>query len=695
LNHYYLIHVLVLAGLCLAAFWAYRYAVIAIPRSDQSLMVAERHYAGSDLRFIWNSLVFNRMRHGIHPEGIFTWRPGFFLFSALRTVFLSNHPALTGAIFILVHGLIAFAIYLFVAARFGRKTGLLLAVFFLFQFPGLEMVYWRHISPYLVCLFFVLIAMNLLGQEEIPGQEAFARRTRFGVVLALFCATLFHEIAIVSTVFLAGVILACLLSNVLFFRNRFPQGRSWGRGWLEVCAGVILLSVAANSRECLHALSTFGHRYGAAGQPAVFFENCVMIGGYFFTAFFLPWKVALRYDPDWERFLWDFEGVSKGTVVCGGLVILAAIAAVILIGVLHFLRGKERRAVPEIFCGLLYGTLILALAYARGLNYLASATYYYYYSNVLTLLCLVLIARAASSGLPAISGKKAAGKVMAVLMCLFCLAQIFYGERRLDALLAPRFREDKKAADLSEALIRAIRRHPDSCIGGSTVQSLWELAPVHTLTEYFCSPQDRKNRLYVTRDDGGRYWFSRLLWTEPVEELWHGELYGAELSMGKAVSERVYFNFAGILPLKGAAGPPFLFRAKFKRGSMGGLVIGLHDQSNYIGVLVLNRFAIASVLAAGMITNPLAVGYLLDPDLIEHDYVFSLRKIEGRYYAFLDDNIQLSFDNVAEIMPVIMDAGFGIYGNPEVGNNYFSDVLFVPENESNPKPAFERVSPVT
>jgi hypothetical protein len=694
LNRFYLIHALVLAGLCLAAFWAYRYAVIAIPRSDQSLMVAERHYAGSDFRFVWNSLVFNRMRHGIHPEGIFTWRPGFFLLSALRTVFLSNHPALTGGIFILVHGLIAFAIYLFIAARFGRKTGLLLAVFFLFQFPGLEMVYWRHISPYLLCLLFVLMALNLLGQNETGGQETFERKTRFGVVFALFCATLFHEIAIVSTVLLAGLILLGLFLNAFVFRGAFPQGRFWGKRWLGVCAAVLLLSGLANFRECFHALSTFGHRYGSAGHPAIFLDNSVMIGGYFFTAFFLPWKVRLRYDSDWERFLWDFEGVSKGTVVCGGLVILALIAVVILIGVRHFCRGKGRRAVPEIFCGLLYGTLILALAYARGLNYLTSATYYYYYSNALTLLCLVLVARAFLPGLPAIFRKKAMGKAMAVLLCVFCFAQIFYGQGRLDALLAPRFQEDKKAADLSEALIRTIRRHPDSCIGGSAVQSFWELVPVHTVTPYICQPQGAQKPLYVTYDEGGQYWFSRLVWTEPVEELWHGELYGGELSMAKAASDRVYFNFAGILPLKGATSPPFLFRAKFKRGSMGGLVIGLRDQANYVGLIVLNRFAIASPVAAGLITNPLAVGYLLDPDLIEHDYVFSLRKIEGRYYAFLDENLQLAFDNVSEIMPVMVDAGFGIYGNPEVGKNYFSDVLFVPESQSNPKPSFERVAPI-
>ena len=341
-----------IATLVAIVFWSYRYGLLDYPRRDQIEFEAERAEFVDTGSWLWHALSYNRTRRN-NPGDRLLFRPGTHLVLAIEAVPRSGTRRLSGLLSVETHLIVAVLLYLLLRSFAPKGFPLTVAALFAAQFAGLEMVLWRHISPYMLSAAFALAAFFFLERPVLAG-------------LFFFTAMLFHESAAVSL---------AIVAILLLFSRRRQLAMSIGVSlaaylaldavdWL-VRSPAAVTGPADNPMRWLDAVLVFIRYFGSATQAVL-----------------CPFSVRL----EWIRpkvFIWDLGSENVFSLVCW-FVLGTAVCVATLRRALPRAR-REGDAADVLVLWAVCGALSVAAMVSAGrgalrsLDYLSLATYYYWF----------------------------------------------------------------------------------------------------------------------------------------------------------------------------------------------------------------------------------------------------------------------------------------------------------------------------
>lgn len=381
-------HYLVFFFLVLFCFVIYWPGLIALPRSDHSLILDERQFYDNDIDFFINLLSFSRTRH-IAPGDVFLFRPGTTGVLAVLDIYLRPNLYLLGALSILWHAIAVFSAYLiFQRLKVGALATYSLLAILLVQYPGMDMILWRHVSPYIFALVFFSLGLFVLLRTEHRGLKL---KDSILVSSMFFFSMLFHELLVLALPF-------------AFLLTVFTPLRKWlGLGHRSI----ILLMPSV----CYMVVNVADYYlYGAldvVGPADIRFElklvDFISVFGIFFYQFLFPFLVEIEHLR--SRTIWPLNNTfGAGFLFPGlGLMLLTLFGAIVLglRNALNHRSGEFSTLQNELRCFLivivlsvlvsLFGGLLVGRIALRGMAYLVNSTYNFYFFNFLFVLMTGLI----------------------------------------------------------------------------------------------------------------------------------------------------------------------------------------------------------------------------------------------------------------------------------------------------------------
>lgn len=290
---------LVLLSFLFLSLWVYRGGIVALPRGDHLAFIRERVLRASDSIFFWDSLSYNRARF-LYVGDYYLFHPGTHVLLAVIDIFLRHHLYVIGILSILWHSLTSFSLYLVLSKWLGRFAALIVTSLFLIQYSGMEMILWRHISPYMFSLFF--FGLGLFG---ISLSERFRRAKTLFVLIGFFffLSSLFHAT-------IAFMLIPC---SLLFMLSKSPRPPLSKPVLVSLCLIPAFLYLAIDLADLLFYQPP-GFWGPADVKPTLLtlpeiFRYSAFFAGLLFTAFALPQLVAITPIYVWERYQWDFTSI--------------------------------------------------------------------------------------------------------------------------------------------------------------------------------------------------------------------------------------------------------------------------------------------------------------------------------------------------------------------------------------------------
>ena len=148
---------------CAIAFIVYWPAIVNFPKLDALTTMTERFFFRTTYDYFIYMLNFNRMVYG--------WKQGFgdfYLFRPFHMLMLfvadcfRGRLYLIGSFSIIYLAISSFALFLIVDFFLDALFAALLVLLYLLNAAGVEMVFWRHISPYMLGLAFYAFGVRVL-----------------------------------------------------------------------------------------------------------------------------------------------------------------------------------------------------------------------------------------------------------------------------------------------------------------------------------------------------------------------------------------------------------------------------------------------------------------------------------------------------------------------------------------------------
>lgn len=624
-----------------------------IPRRDEIYFLRERMLTHSPQEWIWHCLSFNRTRHSGHGD-YYLFRPGLFGTHALLDVVFGYNVYVVGVSSLLMLLTCSFATYLALAKLVPRSLALLLAGLFCVQYAGIELVLWRHISPYLIALACLALAIRLACRlPELPARPGIRCPTALGIAACLFIGAMFHEMAAATGLLAAGWIGAVIFGERWLER---PAERDASRGALwTVAMGALTGSVAYLGVDLadywLHQTpGVLGPTDQFPARAAIIervFSSLAWIGSAVYGLAF-PFGVKLRQD--WSMgglYGWIFNPASRLLALLGLLVVFGAFA-----GIAYITTRRGRQGEPRVRQIQLAGILLLSYAVTlflsigigrivlRDVTYIQNATYYFGFTGWLVCAALgVVLAIARQHGRP---GTEAALWHRASLVIGLIVAMNFFQtfrlnlrERGLRYEFAAQHRSINRALIHSGLHLAGLKPGSELKFGDVPTQTMLSRGPhaAGSMPAYLCHEDERiclaellqlpstQKRQRVELDLAGTRFKERDGWYfAPVSgnQFRHGEafLIGKTESAAGTVSVRV-------------------------RGLWhGGLVVAHIDSKNFVLLGLDFGWAFAVEMIDGSISQHLGGTTLLQP--LPEEYTLRTVMLEDRLCLMADDRILTS-----------------------------------------------------
>ena len=381
-------HYLVFSFLVLFCFVIYWPGLIALPRADHSFILNERQFYDNDIDFFINLLSFSRTRH-IAPGDVFLFRPGTTGVLAVLDIYFRSNLYLQGALSILLHAVAVFSAYLiFQRLKIGTLATYSLLAILLVQYPGMDLILWRHISPYIFALVFFSLGLIALLRIEHRGLKL---KDSILVFSMFFISMLFHELLVLALPF------AFLLTVFTPLRKRLGLGH---QSIILLMPSVCYMVANVADYYLYGSLSVVGP---ADNQFQLKLIDLISVPGIFIYQFIFPFLVeieSLRF-----RTVWSFNNTFGAGFLFPslGLILLTFFGTIILVlrnalnhrsgefstnqnELRYFLIVIVLSSLVSLLGGLLVGRIAL-----RGLAYMANSTYNFYFFNFLFVLIIALI----------------------------------------------------------------------------------------------------------------------------------------------------------------------------------------------------------------------------------------------------------------------------------------------------------------
>ncbi len=612
----FLINLSILVFMILWSFWIYRYGIYAFPRQDHFSFMFDRSLFQNDWDYFWHVISFSKTRTTF-PGDYYLFRPATHGILALIDIFFRSDLYTAGRISIFWHGITAFVLYLFTSKFSGRMIGFILAFVFATQYPGLEMVIWRHVSPYMLGLCFFTCGLLM-----IPKITESHRLTAIAALLFLISGFFFENIIVVMAI-------AFLIFLILGTRTQENALRNFSFQIIKIAALVILVYSALYIFEYL--MRPPPSFLGPADRNAATFTwldtvyGLCTISGLLFTAFLFPHKVDLFYDSEWYRAWWEFFETGSNFFYGWLGVFLGILLTITFVKGAFFLFRKQQKAIAAIFVfvflyfGAVAGGLSLGRASLRSVSYMTNATYYYYMTGfLLTMIAALLIFISKKSEIVKhfSNGVK---QILWFLLILFSTHQVTLSYERIQTVLGSRYGFDKGVAEATSEVAKRIRQNELFCYGGAIDPFLGNYLLNELLYRESC--MDKQGvPLYAVTGPNQIFWLIKFkesdvgpVSLQPVELLENGQ---------KVMLSTRDYNAES---LDVTMYPPF----------NGGLVVAYKNPGNFLLLLVKENTFYAHQMRGGRLSPPF-VTHELKP---APQYDISIKRVGTDYAVFYNENV--------------------------------------------------------
>ncbi len=659
----------VLVALIVISFYTYRSGVISVPRSDHYGFMAEREYAVSDTEFLLKQLVYNRTRV-IAKGDSFLFRPGMTGTLALLDIFFRHNLYALGAFSILAHALTAFSLFLLLSLFLRRSFAFILSVVFATHLAGFEMVFWRHISPYMFCLVFVGLALYALGRWLQPPEN---RNWLLLFSFCLFLSSLFHEVV------LPAMVIFCLLFLVLHFQNQSTNPsyfKSLSIACLVPLAANLLLNVAGRIAFSSQAnlLLSDAAQPASVAYASKFLSHAVYVGGLIITAFLAPSIIRFSFINLDFRAEWDFLKIPAPVFYTAGFIFLTLIAGALIY--LYIFRKKlgQRQLFPIFaFAGIFLIVTFLGLtvgrAIPRSIGYLKNSTYYFYLTNYALTIIVAM-------GLRKISSLPYKNLKIGLVFFLLCVAgyQIKSGIAGIEKAINARGDYDKQIASKTLRVWSELSKHPEYCYGGTGAERVSSFVPNVLLYRRSCNAFPDKIPLYLLENEKRELWFMQLIPEQIDQQAYrYGQINNEGQAEFSAQSTDNQLSFSGF-SLSNAVHHPIYYGARLHGGFVGGLVFNYHDPANFSILVANERYTYVQFNENG---NPSEPSYVAQQILDPIAFDLSIRRIGGRYVVFYNRTL------LAVINDAVSEGRVGLYRKPRhSAGEYFTDVVLIDASEA-------------
>ena len=355
--------------------WTYGASCADVPRRDDLWFMAERAYFPDSLEWWTHTLSFTRTRK-LAPGDYLLCRPGHYAVLSTMDILFRGRREYAACSFVFM-ALAGTSLYLATRGAVGRVLALLLAAHFVTQYPGLEIVCWRHISPYLLS-----VACLGFGWAVLQGGGTRGRCAVTGMFWTM--GALFHEVVPVTLLLVGGysVVVGVLARRVSEESNRPPLAYASGHTFFQTCSvWTFLVPVAVYATWSgvdflLHHPPVLALEQASRSTTFVTpFASLTTPFNAAATAFLKAASVHLTPGPS-GLWVWEFDTGNR-TFQRAGAVLLSLIACLIP----RLLRARGPASDTAAMGLALLTAIVTALGLGRGLTrgpgYLHQATYYY------------------------------------------------------------------------------------------------------------------------------------------------------------------------------------------------------------------------------------------------------------------------------------------------------------------------------
>lgn len=365
--------------------------LIDLPRRDQICFLSERINFPSNFDWLIHTLSWNRTRL-FEVGDYYLFRPFHMVLIAMTDIFFREYPMVSGLISILYLGLAGWSLYLIVNKLISNAyLGLLFALCFITQYASQDIVLWRHISPYLLSLFFWGIGIYFLCSANRHQKKS----TYYLAASFFFIACCFHEI-IALALFITSSLLYLFTKTSSF---RFKKK-------LYFCAMPAIGYLFINLFDFLyyHPGKILGPSDSIHGfEPFKIISSIWLTHAASFSSFLFPFAITIK-DGKSGISSWSFLDIGWLLHV-GGIVGLIFIILLIIKCSNRIFKLTNKKdltiSTQKLNNALLVFTFSLSAylsylvaigfgrVYLRGISYLSESIYYYAFSTYFILLMFV------------------------------------------------------------------------------------------------------------------------------------------------------------------------------------------------------------------------------------------------------------------------------------------------------------------
>ncbi len=503
-----ILDILILLFLTLGAFFTYRYGIAALPRADHVTFMEERQILQSDWDYFLRSLSLGRYDNIIFLGEPLLFRPLHHAIRVLLDIFFRPNLYVIGAVGIIIHALTCFSFYLFSSKLIGRFFGLLFSLIILTQYAGMDLVFWRHINPYMLGLLFFTVGFTLLLKLETSKTP---QRLITWIVTLFFLSSLCHELLIYA---LPGCGILVMLISFIKKGQRYQVSALSTRNLFIICFLPTVLYVGLDLIDLavVRPPSIFSHAHEVNRvTPFQTVSNMVYLAGLFSIAFLTPNRVTLTFPRYYYQAVWDFNSLPPRYIYGMGFALIFFLSAVFIYYLIKYVRRKNTAQATIAFIMISYlaatiGGIAAAKISFDSFSYMMTATYYYYISMFIILTLFVLLFSQLRGW---VRGKLPVQKwvSLSVIPMIF-FWQIPYNFVHVREVLKSRFNQDNAIANATLQVANIIHKNPRYCYGDSFDPLFSSLAPFFLLYREMCT-DDQKEALYGVIAPDGNLWLLR------------------------------------------------------------------------------------------------------------------------------------------------------------------------------------------
>jgi hypothetical protein len=613
---------IVVAVLVAWSFFVYRHGLDSLPRGDQLPFLDERARFPATGAWLLHAISYTRTRI-LTGDSHLMFRPlhGFVL--GVQEVFLPDDALAQGLVSIVLHAAVVLVLYFLVRWVADPVVAFLAAIVYATEYPGMEMVLWRHISPYLLAPLLLGVGLHALRRVWAGG------RSWLAAVPWLLLACSVHEA--VPVAFVAAI------TAIVIARSRAVD-----RAPLDAVAKA--LAAACVLWLALDAFDLFLHPTPVmAGPndalPADFVQvvaSLLQFFGLCMVAMLAPSVVDLRWNgPEraFSRLQWDYTVVPQAVSASVGIATLVFLFAAVVWSARRIARGDARGLAPLLLASfaMAIGVAFAGVRTAGSFGYFANATYYCHLTSFVFLLI----------GSPALAAARVSRRRTLVTAGAVVLAGAWSLSSYLCIQQALRAQEPFARLSLSTAAAvrQAMERRPDLCVGGILDASARDAispprGPLTLLGATACAYRRDARPVYLDRVDG-RY---ALVSLPPPDDLHPVTFDSSPGWIVEGSAAHAEADAADTVSIFGSAtARPTEVDVRVDGAQDGGLWLGYRSPSAYTAIAFFEGAHIEAWIRDG--EAPRAVPFQTFGAIRDRSFALRVRMVDDRAIVFSDGTL--------------------------------------------------------